>query len=315
MLGQGTMSGLNQPFLAYISGRDLWQWRCCALAEASNAQISPAEVDWLLQGLCQVDALSLRLGSLASQTEVASRVSLAHLQTLWQQRVVARVPIQHLVGQTTWRNFTLEVSPAVLIPRPETELIVEGVLEAVNSSPAAEHLRRGTWVDLGTGSGAIALALAECFPAAEVLAVDMSAAALAVAQRNAARAGVSDRICFCQGSWFEPLGQWRGQLAGMVSNPPYIPSDTILTLQPEVLNHEPHLALDGGEDGLKCIRELIQIAPEFLYAQGIWMVELMLGQAPTVMQMLEQTGQYQDIRSYRDLARIERFVRGRVARG
>ncbi|MGF1524720.1 MAG: peptide chain release factor N(5)-glutamine methyltransferase [Leptolyngbyaceae cyanobacterium] len=298
-------------FLHKISGQALWGWRQQAIQQAEVADIDVAEVDWLLQGLCQVDGLSLRLGAVATQGEVPSRVSLADLTQLWETRVRDRLPIQHLVGETPWRRFTLYVSPAVLIPRPETELIIDQVVTAVEQNPEPDQLRRGTWVDLGTGSGAIALGLADALPEATILATDISPEALAMAKQNAMANGQGDRIQFLQGSWFEPLKSWRGQLAGVVSNPPYIPSAIVPTLQPEVANHEPHLALDGGQDGLTCIRHLISAAPEFLRPNGFWMVELMMGQAPAVRELLAQAGDYASIQACMDLAGIERFVMAR----
>ncbi|NER80302.1 MAG: peptide chain release factor N(5)-glutamine methyltransferase [Leptolyngbya sp. SIO1D8] len=295
-------------FLDTISGQELWDWRQRAMVQATGAQVDAVEVDWLLQGLCQVDSLSLRLGTLANQSHISTKCSLKHLERLWQQRVEDRVPIQHLVGQTSWRNFRLQVSASVLIPRPETELMIDLVRVAVNQSSDCDRLRRGTWVDLGTGSGAIALSLAETLPEANIIAVDISTEALAIAQQNAVENGLGDRIQFLQGSWFEPLENSQGQLAGVVSNPPYIPSAIVPTLQPEVANHEPHLALDGGEDGLACVRHLIEAGSQFLQPGGGWFVELMLGQAPAVMELLAQTGCYEAIQTHQDLAGVGRFV-------
>lgn len=296
------------PFSDTVSGKDLWNWRSRAIAQAQTVHIDPAEVDWLLRGLYQIDAIALRLGTLAHQEQIPARITLVDLQALWEQRVRDRVPIQHLVGRTEWRSFTLRVSPAVLIPRPETELIVDIAAQLAANSPQAVGLQRGIWVDLGTGSGAISLGLAEVFPEATVLAVDVSPAALAIARQNAQENGLGDRIQFLLGSWFEPLTPWRGQLAGIVSNPPYIPRAIVPTLQPEVAQHEPHLALDGGLDGLDAVRHLIDQGHGHLVAGGIWVVELMMDQAATVMHLLAQTHRYDSIDSFADLAGIERFV-------
>jgi release factor glutamine methyltransferase len=291
-----------------ITGATLWAWREAAIAQTGTAQIDPVEVDWLLRGLCHMDALSLRLGTLAQQAEVLAQVSLPELDALWAKRIRDRVPIQQLVGVTAWRNFSLRVSPEVLIPRPETELIIDIAQQLVEHHPDTAQLRQGTWVDLGTGSGAIALGLAEQFPQAEILAVDVSATALAIAQQNAIENGFGDRIQFLQGSWFEPLTPWRGQLAGVVSNPPYIPSAIVSTLEPEVVQHEPHLALDGGCDGLDAVQHLIRQAPDYLQVNGIWLVELMIGQAPTVTQLLANSQHFHTIQSFSDFAAVERFV-------
>lgn len=291
-----------------ISGQALWQWRQAARRQAQTSDIDPQEVDWLLRALCQVEPLALRLGTLASQETVASTLSLAELDALWQQRWRDRIPVQYLVGQTTWRHLRLRVTPAVLIPRPETELLIDLAVQAVAHSSQPERLQQGIWVDMGTGSGAIALGLAAAFPTAHVIGVDVSAAALDLAAHNARDNDLGDRVTLRQGTWFEPLAPLRGQLAGMLSNPPYIPSALLETLQPEVAQHEPRLALDGGGDGLASLQILIQQAAAFLQAGGIWGVELMQGQAATVAEQLAATGHYTAITRHPDLAGIERFV-------
>ena len=283
-----------------ISGRDLWQWRSQALSAATAAAIDEYEVDWLLQHLLGCDRLTLRLES--DQAQLAVPLSLAELDQIWQQRISDRVPVQYLVGSTTWREFVLQVSPAVLIPRPETEALID---LARHSLPA---LQGGHWVDLGTGSGAIAIGLAAAFTQATIHAVDCSAAALAIAQTNAQTTGFGDRIRFYHGDWLTPLAALQGQLSGIIANPPYIPSALVLSLQPEVTHHEPHLALDGGPDGLNCLRQIIQTAPAYLRPHAVWMVEIMAGQANAVVDLLTQQGDYDRIAIHRDLAKIERFV-------
>ena len=199
------------------------------------------------------------------------------------------------------------MSDAVLIPRPETECIIDLVAEMIAKSP---ELATGNWVDLGTGSGAIAIALADLMPNATIHAVDTSADALAIAKLNSKQLNNGDRIQFYHGNWFEPVAHLRGKLSGMVSNPPYIPSREVLVLQPEVTDHEPHLALDGGEDGLDCLRHLVMAAPEYLVPSGLWIVEMMMGQMDTVVGLLENTG-YESIVRSRDLEGVERFALGR----
>ena len=175
-------------------------------------------------------------------------------------------------------------------------------------SAANNQIQAGHWADLGTGSGAIALGLAEVFINATIHAVDISPAALAVAQTNAENLGFGKRIQFYQGSWWQPLESLKGQFSGMISNPPYIPSDTVLSLQPEVVKHEPHLALDGGADGLDYIRHLINVSPGYLRPGGVWLIEMMAGQAETVRELLENNGNYGNISIHADLAGIERFA-------
>ncbi|MDX2232032.1 MAG: peptide chain release factor N(5)-glutamine methyltransferase [Leptolyngbyaceae cyanobacterium bins.349] len=302
-----------------ISGMALWEWWQWARQTAIAHHIPPQEADWLLQAFTHLDRLELRLGSFQHREHLLLKVPPHRLQELWEQRTQQRVPVQYLVGKTTWRDFSLQVSPAVLIPRPETELLIDFAVELTNQrsdEPEREGLPTpGHWADLGTGSGAIALGLAQAFPQARIHAVDVSAAALAIAQTNAAAHQFSDRIHFYQGHWLEPLHPLRGQLHGIIANPPYIPSSQVLTLQPEVTQHEPHLALDGGVDGLDCIRHLVAAAPAYLQPGGIWMIEMMAGQAVTVAQLLNQNGHYDNIQIRADLAGIERFAIARRISG
>ncbi|MBD2313108.1 peptide chain release factor N(5)-glutamine methyltransferase [Desertifilum sp. FACHB-1129] len=286
-----------------ISGEELWRWQKQAKLSAIASEISPLEVDWLLQEIAGFDRLTLRLETYKTQTQLNVSFSLPDLDALWQQRLQTRVPIQYLAGRTPWRKFRLKVGPGVLIPRPETEDLIEIALKAAQT-PAQ---RQGHWVDLGTGSGAIAIGLADAFPDANIHAVDRSSEALAIAQENARTLGF-DRIQFYQGSWFAPLSALRGKLAAVVSNPPYIPSAIVTQLQPEVVNHEPHLALDGGTDGLDCIRHLVVTAPDYLCSNGIWLIEMMAGQADSVLELLRDCGEYHSMQVFRDFTGIERFV-------
>lgn len=290
-----------------VSGQDLWLWRQDARMSAGEAGIPVAEVDWLLQEVAGLDALSLRLESFKTRSHIDLRYPLSVLAQLWQRRLYDRLPVQYLVGITPWRRFALNVSPAVLIPRPETEYLIDLAVSATGKSPTPQ-LESGQWVDLGTGSGAIALGLAEAFRSATIHAVDYSTDALAIAQLNAQQLGFESRIQFYQGSWFSPLAALKGQLSGIVSNPPYIPTDELQQLQPEVRDHEPLAALDGGIDGLDCIRHLINTSPDYLRPGGVWMIEMMAGQSNTVAQLLHQQGSYGQIQIIPDLAGIDRFA-------
>ncbi|MDX2216926.1 MAG: peptide chain release factor N(5)-glutamine methyltransferase [Oculatellaceae cyanobacterium bins.114] len=289
-----------------VSGLALWQWRAAARQQTIAAKVPIAELDWFLQAIADLDRLSLRLETFKERSQIVLKISFVDLQQRWQQRLQEQVPVQYLAGTTPWRQLTLKVAPGVLIPRPETEGIIDLALMAIADHPP--DFAQGHWVDLGTGSGAIAIGLADALPHATLHAVDCSAAALAIAQENAQTLGFASRIHFYQGHWFDPLAHLAGQLSGMVSNPPYIPHPLIPTLQPEVDRHEPHLALDGGPDGLDAIRYLIAIAPRYLKPDGIWLIEMMAGQADSVTHLLQQQGQYGDISIHRDLAGLERFA-------
>ncbi|MEH2068806.1 MAG: peptide chain release factor N(5)-glutamine methyltransferase [Nostoc sp.] len=284
-----------------ISGLQLWQWRNAATQAAIATDVSPTEVDWLLQEVAGLDRLALRLESFKNWPQIQMQLPLVELDQLWQRRLNERLPVQYIAKATPWRQFKITVSNAVLIPRPETECLIDLVLAAASNTS-------GHWADLGTGSGAIAIGLANVLPKAIIHAVDYSLEALAIAQTNAQNLGFADRIRFYQGSWWEPLAFLEGQFSGMVSNPPYIPTSTLPSLQPEVVNHEPHLALDGGADGLDCIRHLIEISPSYLQSGGVWLIEMMAGQADTVRELLQNQGNYCKVQIHTDLAGIERFA-------
>lgn len=292
-----------------VSGLELWQWRQEARSGATEFGVPLEEVDWLLQAVTDVEKLELRLQSFKDRSQIQLSYPLTQLTQLWQRRLKERLPVQYIAGVTPWRNFSLCVSHSVLIPRPETECLIDLAIAARQNTlycPGAENLE--TWADLGTGSGAIAIGLAEVLTNATIYAVDTSEAALAIAQQNAQNLGFADRIEFHQGSWFEPLQHLKGQLNGIVSNPPYIPSQIVSRLQPEVAEHEPHLALDGGADGLDCIRHLVKSVPDYLQSGGVLLLEMMIGQAPAVRELLQNQGSYQQIGIHQDLAGIDRFA-------
>lgn len=293
----------NSAFI--VRGADLYAWRKKAQQTATQYQVNPYEVDWLLQGISRLSQSDLTLGRYRDQESIFLKQPLDFLTQQWQRRLTERVPVQYLVGETPWRDLMLTVTPDVLIPRPETELIVDIVQDWVEQqelSPVGQ-----VWADLGTGSGAIAIALAKTLPQSQVLATDISPAALKIACQNAQR-NDTNTVQFFQGSWFEPLADWPGKLTGVITNPPYIPSQVVLGLDPEVQNHEPHQALDGGDDGLDDIRLLVAQAPKFLRPGGLWLTEHMQGQAQTIAALLDAAGTYHNIQVHIDLAGVERFV-------
>lgn len=291
----------------WVSGQELYLWRNRAITEAIAKDIAIEELDWLLQETTDLNRLALRLSSFRDRGQIPLTVSPTELSEYWRQRLKTNLPVQYIVSTAYWRNFKLTVTPAVLIPRPETELIVDFALEAAASSLVTDKGEEH-WLDLGTGSSAIALGLADRLPHATIHAVDCSQEALEIARANARQYNLSERIKFYHGSWWQPLTALKGRVTGMVSNPPYIPTDQLNDLQPEVAKHEPHLALDGGKDGLAAIRQLVEIAPNYLVSGGIWLVEMMMGQAASVAQMLKDRGSYHKIEILPDLAGIERFA-------
>jgi release factor glutamine methyltransferase len=287
---------------------NFWEWYDRQLSVAKQYDIPQHELEWLILRSTCLDKLDLRLRSPHLANKITPEI-LSNLDQLWLRRIQERSPMQYLAGSMTWRNLELQVSPAVLIPRPETELIIDIIAESCSE----KIYKTGIWADLGTGSGAIAIALAQQFPQAQVHAIDLSPEALAIAQINAIQNQQpyqQSQINFHHGNWFNPLAQLKLQqkIIGIVSNPPYIPSDEVLKLQPEVKNHEPHLALDGGTDGLESLRQLVAIAPEYLISGGFCLVEMMAGQANLVQNLLENDGRYTDIKTHLDYAGIERFI-------
>ena len=296
-----------------VKGRDLWGWYQRAREQVQAAETTLAadllvELDWLLLEVADLDRLALRLQTFPEKEAIAVELSLADLSELWQLRLQQSIPIQYLVGRVHWRQFQLKVAPGVLIPRPETELLIDLAVAATQVTAELGSLPQGHWADLGTGSGAIALGLATVFPQATIHGVDQSEAALNIARENAQALGLSSPIHFHQGSWFQPLFRLQGRLSGIVSNPPYIPTTQIVQLQPEVAWHEPHSALDGGPDGLDAIRQIVTMGADYLCPGGLLLLEMMAGQDRQVRALLADHGRYRDICIHQDLAGINRFA-------
>ena len=216
------------------------------------------------------------------------------------ERRLGGEPVAYILGRKEFWSLDLEVGPAVLVPRPDTEALVEQALELLRSLPAASRV-----ADVGTGSGAIALALKREHPEAEVVAVDVSPEALALAQGNAERLGLE--VAFALGDLVEPLAG-LAPFDLVVSNPPYIPSGDMDGLAAEV-RREPRLALDGGADGLALVRQLAAAATRILAPGCALAMEIGAGQAAEAMEILRGHG-YAAVGSRRDLAGIERVVFG-----
>lgn len=243
---------------------------------------------------------------------VKMRVEIEALYCLWKQRVEERRPFQYVVGCEHWRDLVLSVQEGVLIPRPETELLVDFVGDVVSEN---EDLRRGVWADLGTGSGALAIGVGKVLGSGEgrVVATDISPVAVAVAGYNVQRYCLQDKIELRQGSWFEPLKDMEGKLAGLVSNPPYIPSKDIPGLQAEVGRHEPRVALDGGIDGMDALLHLCDGAALMLKPGGFFAFESNgEQQCRALVDYMEnnRSGSFCNLEIRADFAGIQRFVIG-----
>lgn len=223
------------------------------------------------------------------------------MRDLVKRRAVAE-PVAYLVGHREFFSLEFRVTKDVLIPRPDTETLVVDAIEALKQQPAPRVL------DVGTGSGCIAIALAVNCPNAVVTAIDLSPAALDIARANANKHKIGDRIRWLCGDLFAPLATGE-QFDLIVSNPPYIASAEIETLSADVRLHEPRSALDGGSDGLDVIRRLIVDAPPHLAPQGKLLIEISGEQAASVTQLLTANGHYDDIDVLKDLAKQPRVVR------
>jgi release factor glutamine methyltransferase len=273
-------------------------------------------LDWLLDLAAGISRSKLQSLMLHPSGWVELKRPRGELERLWRQHLDESVPLQYLVGRCFWRTFELEVGPAVLIPRPETEAMIDLAVDLVReASPAKGTASLGTasplWADLGTGSGCLAIGLAQAFPQSEGLAVDVSAEALDQAQRNLKRAGLDARVRLLQGHWFQAVKPWWGHLSLVLANPPYIPSAEVQRLHPVVRDHEPLLALDGGEDGLTAIRSLAQQAPRALSPGGWLLIEHHHDQSDSVLALLAQNG-LRDGRFHTDLEGHRRFASARV---
>jgi release factor glutamine methyltransferase len=214
-------------------------------------------------------------------------------------RRAAGYPLQYLTGRQEFFQLDFEVTPDVLIPRPETELIVEVGIEILRGKAGP------SFADLGTGSGAIAISLLQELPRARAIAVDVSAGALEVAKRNAERHRVSDRLQLVESDLFSTMDP-RAAFDLIVSNPPYVPADDLSGLQREV-RHEPPGALDGGPDGLSVIRRLLKDAPDFLPAKGYLVFEIGFDQHEAVKTLINP-GVWELIELRKDLQGIPRTV-------
>lgn len=278
-----------------------------------------ADLDWLLDLAGGLSWSELQQLWLQPQRQVVLQRHRSALEAIWSAYLQGEGPLQYLVGRSPWRDLTLAVGPGVLIPRQETELLVELLLttqrrdrldgnafvrgqEALPPRPAP-----ALWADLGTGSGCLAIALARAFQASTGLAVDLCGMALAQAGRNFQCLGLRERITLLQGSWWDPLRPWWGQLELVVANPPYIPSSLIPDLDPMVRDHEPRMALDGGADGLACLRAILDQAPRALAPGGLLLVEHHYDQSSAVLALMKQAGLCCS-RAHRDLEGVPRFA-------
>jgi len=229
------------------------------------------------------------------------------------KRRLNREPTQYITGWQEFWSLDFKVGPAVLIPRPESELLVEKALSLYREGriPQTDKLRL---LDLCTGCGALAVALAREIPDAAVWATDISEEALAIARRNAAKHNVTSRMEFMTGNLCEPSLARNLTFDLIVSNPPYIRSDDFDDLPPEVRMHEPRLALDGGKEGMVYIERILRIGPDCLRPGGWVLVEMDPEQTSNALELIKETGQYEEWERAEDYSHRYRVVVARRRR-
>lgn len=232
---------------------------------------------------------------------------LTRFKTLIKRRI-NREPVAYILGYKEFWSLNLEVNPNVLIPRPETECLVERALEslAAGSSSASKSI-----LELGTGSGAIVVALASENSRHSYLGTDISGEAVRVARQNAIRHGLDAKIRFMVADWFAPFDPKSAGFDLIVSNPPYIRSGDIQRLEPEIYAYEPLLALDGANDGLRDLRRIIQTAYAYLKPDGVLLMEMGHDQKEPLKQIINTSGQYEDPEFYKDYSGHDRIVSAR----
>ncbi|MCG6893949.1 MAG: peptide chain release factor N(5)-glutamine methyltransferase [Desulfobacteraceae bacterium] len=219
------------------------------------------------------------------------------------RRRLTREPTAYITGSRGFWTLDIAVSPNVLIPRPETELLVESALERL---PSGGGIRRV--LELGTGSGAVVAALVSERPAHRYLATDLSPDALRIARKNVATAAAEPSVRFLCGDWFSPLSRRRARFDLVVSNPPYVSRKVLQTLQPEIVRFEPRLALDGGTDGLACLRCILCDAHRYLSLKGWLLLEIGFDQKEAVERIAGRVGAYGPAEVRRDYGGCDRVV-------
>ena len=266
---------------------------------SAGIESSKEEAVWLIESILDLSGIT----QVVDRDRLLSESDVAKVQALVARRA-AREPLQYILRTQEFCGLEFAVSPAVLIPRPETELLVSEVLRRYRAG------RRTTVVDVGTGSGCIAITVATTMPEVRTIAIDCSTAALAVAHENADRHRVLDRITWLEGDLLCPLAGLGldGAIDVIVSNPPYIAQAAWTDLQTEVRDFEPRRALVAGPSGTEYHEQLLHDARHYLSLGGALIMEIGAGQGEAVRQFVETIGGYGPVRLVRDFADIERVV-------
>jgi release factor glutamine methyltransferase len=227
------------------------------------------------------------------------------------KRRMQREPVAYIVGEKGFWKLDLEVTRDVLIPRPETELVVEAALSVIPSETSQSSL--GV-LDMGTGSGAIVLALAQERPGHRFYGIDCSYGAVCVAQKNARKHGLGHSVAFFQGQWFDALQNQGSRFDVIVTNPPYIRQDDLRTLAPEIFQFEPLQALTGGHDGLDAFRVIVGKAASYLNVGGWLIMEIGYDQGSVVQRLIAATASFDHVSVTKDHSGLDRVIRARATK-
>ncbi len=280
-----------------ISGNSFLKWRKKMILKGGRK----LDFDWLLDIAGGVSWSKLQSIILNPEHFISLEIATEELEVIWESHLKDKTPLQYLISKCPWRDIELEVSAQALIPRQETELLIDFALKKVS------NIDCGRWADLGTGSGPIALSLAKSLPNWNGHATDISNEALDLAKRNLKSILPNANVIFAYGDWWEPLKKWWGSFDLVLSNPPYIPSDLIDGLEPVVKNHEPRIALDGGDDGMNASRAIILGALNGL-ANGGWLIlEHHYDQSEKIIDVMKSIGM-EEISYEKDLSGIRRYA-------
>ncbi|MBI1911127.1 MAG: peptide chain release factor N(5)-glutamine methyltransferase [Deltaproteobacteria bacterium] len=272
--------------------------------EAARVPDAKAEAEFLLTHLLFLKRHELFLDPERQLTKKESE--------LWNsfiERKANREPSQYIIGETEFYGYRFKVTPDVLIPRPETELLVEEAIKTASSFKGEINI-----VDLCTGSGCIAIAVAKEIKSSNVFATDISAGALKVAAENAKLNSITERVSFFEGDLFKPLEGTglENKIHLILSNPPYVSTKDKEILEPEVRDFEPASALLAGDNGLEFYRRIILEAPLYLLSGGYLIMELGYGQADLVRSMAEENGRFASIEVKKDYSGIERVFKAQI---
>jgi len=284
-----------------ISVKEFLFWKKKQLSKGGDNQ----SFSFLLECKGGISTGDLNLLNIEPESNIYLKENLDYLGSIWEDHLFNFFPIQYLCGATFWRDLKLKVTDKVLIPRPETELIIDIVFKI-----CGRKSKKLFFAELGTGSGAISIALALEYPLWEGIATDIDQDALEIAKKNYINSSQQSNLRFYCGHWWNPLESFKGKLDLAISNPPYIPEDIYEKLPKEVKNFEPKIALLGGQDGLKHIREIIQKAPLFLKEKGWLILENHFDQGEKVKQLLIKN-KFTSIEIVKDFSGIGRFTIGR----